>query len=124
MMFDLLLMGMPAGENSGGADYRVLIMFGLIFVVFYFFLIRPQSKKQKEHRKMLEALNKGDKIITIGGIHGEIVNVNQDILKIKIAENIKIDVNKSAISTVVAPPAKKEKQPNKKEKESTTEQKK
>ena len=121
-MFDLFLLMPPSGEGSGGMDFRMLIMFGLIFVVFYFFLIRPQSKKQKDHRKMLEALQKGDKIITIGGIHGEIVNVDKDILKIKIAENVKIDLNRSAISTVKAPPVKKDKQPNKKE--SITEQKK
>lgn len=89
--------GEPGG--TGGAFYSFLPLI-LIFVIFYFLLIRPQSKKSKEHKTMLENIKKGDKIITSGGIHGLIENIDADILTIKIAENVKIKVSRSAIAGV------------------------
>lgn len=72
----------------------------LIIVIFYFFLIRPQNKKQKETEKMLNALKKGDKVITIGGIHGVVSAVKEHTVVIKVDDNCKIEFNRSAISTV------------------------
>lgn len=74
----------------------------LIFLVCYFFLfvIRPQQRKQKEMKKMLSGIQKGDKIITTGGIHGIVANVKDDIVSVKVAENVKIDVSKNCITTV------------------------
>ena len=88
----------------------------------YFFMIRPQNKKQKELQKMLDALQKGDKIITIGGIHGTVSSVKKDsnVVTIRVDENTKIEFNRSAIATVVSDkPAEKteEKKSGKKQKE-------
>ncbi|MDA8087760.1 MAG: preprotein translocase subunit YajC [Nitrospiraceae bacterium] len=72
----------------------------LIFVIFYFLLIRPQQKKAKEHRQMLEAIKKGDKVITQGGIYGVVDQVDQHTLMLKIAENVKVKIGKAYIAAV------------------------
>ena len=71
--------------------------FLLIIVVFYFFMIRPQMKRQKELRKYREALKKGDKVITTGGIYGRVAEVKDDHVIVEIAEEVKIKIDKSAI---------------------------
>lgn len=87
-----------------------LIMFALIFVIFYFFIIRPQNKKQKETEKMIASLKKGDKIITIGGIHGTVAATKEQTVIIKVDDNTKIEFNRTAISSVIVDkPAKEEK---------------
>ncbi len=73
----------------------------LIFVIFYFLLIRPQQKKMREHQKMLTALKKGDRILTGGGIYGTIVNIKGNTLEVKISENVKIELARSAVSELV-----------------------
>ncbi len=72
----------------------------LIFVVFYFLLIRPQKKQEKEHRKMLNNLDKNDEVVTSGGIHGTIVNVKDQTLTLRIDDNVKIEIDKGFISRV------------------------
>ncbi len=72
----------------------------LMFVVLYFLMIRPQQKKAKELKKMLEGVHKGDKVVTAGGICGMIANVKDDIVTIKIADNVKVDFIKSSITQV------------------------
>jgi preprotein translocase subunit YajC len=86
-------------EPGGGLFYSFLPLI-FIFVIFYFLLIRPQSKKAKDHKTMLENLKKGDKIITSGGIHGLIESIDADTLTIKIAENVKIKVSRSAVAGI------------------------
>ena len=81
--------------QSGTAS---LIMFGLIFVVMYFFMIRPQIKKQKAENKYRSALKMGDKIITIGGIHGKIIELAKNSVVIEVHGGSKIKVLKSAVS--------------------------
>jgi len=71
--------------------------FVLIIVVFYFFMIRPQMKRQKELRKYREGLKKGDKVITNGGIYGKVAEVKEDFISVEIAENVKVKMDKSAI---------------------------
>ena len=82
-------------QMSGGIIYLVLI-----FVIFYFFIIRPQSKKQKERQKMLEALKKGDDVVTIGGVHGKVMGFkhNDKVVLLKVSDNLNLDVDRSAIS--------------------------
>ena len=70
----------------------------LIFVVFYFLLIRPQQKKAKEHQGYLANLKKGDKVITGGGIHGQIAGLTDTVVTLEIAENVRIKVNRTAIA--------------------------
>lgn len=80
----------------------MLVPMVCIGVIFYFLIIRPQSKRQKEHAAMVTALKTGDKVITSGGIHGIISNVKEgNILSLKIADNVKIEIDKSAIATIV-----------------------
>ena len=71
----------------------------LIFVVFYFLLIRPQQKKAKQHREMIQTLQKGDEIITSGGLYGKIVGITDEFLTIEVAENVKVKVARNFVST-------------------------
>ena len=73
----------------------------LIFVVFYFLLIRPQQKKEKERRQMINTLKKGDNVVTTGGIYGTVVSIKPATVEVKIDENVKIQISKNAISTMI-----------------------
>ncbi|WP_353683789.1 preprotein translocase subunit YajC [Thermodesulfovibrio sp. 3907-1M] len=75
----------------------------LIVVVFYFLLIRPQQKRAKEHRQMLENLKKGDKVITVGGIYGVVESVNPNTVVLKIAENVKVKFSKQSVAALRPP---------------------
>lgn len=92
----ILLMASPEGGEGGGL--QTILMFGLIFLVFYFFMIRPQVKKQKEQKKFRESLEKGSKIVTIGGIHGKIAEVKDDIVIIEIEGGNRLKIEKAAIA--------------------------
>lgn len=93
----ILLMAAPeAGQEGGGM--QTLIMFGAIFLVFYLFMIRPQMKKQKEQRKFRESLAKGNKVVTIGGIHGKIAEVKENTVIIETEGGNRLKLEKSAIS--------------------------
>ncbi len=71
-----------------------------IFIIFYFLLIRPQKSKEKEHRRMLENLNKNVEIVTSGGIHGTVVNVKDKTLILRVDDNVKIEIEKSCVAYV------------------------
>jgi preprotein translocase subunit YajC len=77
------------------------VTFGLVILIFYFLIIRPQNKKQKETQKMLGALKKGDKVISIGGIRGTVVSVKDQVVVVKVDDDTKLEFTKSAISTVL-----------------------
>lgn len=77
-----------------------IFLWVVIFLIFYFLLILPQQKKQKEHQRMLESLEKNDEIITTGGIHGTVVNVKDTTVVVRIDDNTKIVLQKSAIATI------------------------
>ena len=91
---------LQAGGAPGG-QYGTFIMMGLMFVVFYFFLIRPQSKKAKEAQNFIDTLKAGDKIITIAGIHGKIVSVNEEdkTFLIQVDGPTRLKMEKSAINS-------------------------
>jgi preprotein translocase subunit YajC len=91
-----------AGGPGGGTAGMIssLLPLVLIFVVFYFLLIRPQQKKAKEHQLMLDAIKKGDKVVTAGGLYGVVESVGNTTLVLKIAENVKVKIGKGYISTV------------------------
>lgn len=76
-----------------------IVPFLLIILIFYFFMIRPQNKKQKETQKMLDALKKGDKVVTIGGIHGVVSSVKDKTVIVKVDDNCKIEFTRSAIAS-------------------------
>ena len=94
----ILLMSQPEGGAKGGGGMQTILMFGAIFIVFYFFMIRPQMKKQKEAKKFKESLNNGAKIVTIGGIHGKIIEVKENIVIIETEGGNRLKMEKSAIS--------------------------
>jgi preprotein translocase subunit YajC len=91
----------PGGAASGGqSPIASLIPLILMFGIFYFLLIRPQQKKAKEHRAMMETLKKGDLVVTAGGIHGKITSVEDAIVTMEIASGVNIKVNKGHIATI------------------------
>src|SRR5581483_5800555 len=99
MLNQILLMSPPAGGAAGGAGMSMnLIFILLIFVVFYFFMIRPQMKKQKQAAKFKEEIKKGDRIITIGGLHGKIVEISDKNFIIEVEGGMRIKIEKSAVS--------------------------
>lgn len=90
----------PAGGEGGGGLTGTLVMFGLIFLIFYFMIIRPQQKRQKERQKMLDAIKKGDKIVTAGGIHGTVIGVEDKIVLVQIADTVKVKVDRSSVANI------------------------
>jgi len=95
-----LLMAAPGADGSSGSIVPTLVTFGLVFVIFYFLIIRPQNKKKKDAADLLKALKKGDRVVTIGGIHGTIQSLKEDTVILKVDGNTKMTMSRSAISTV------------------------
>ena len=94
--------GLPGGGGPGGG-FTAFIPLLLMFAVFYFLLIRPQQKKQRELKELLNSLKTGDQIVTSGGLYGTIIGFSEDNrVKVKIAENVKVDIARSAITGKVA----------------------
>jgi preprotein translocase, YajC subunit len=87
---------LQAAQPQGGG-LSMLIMMVLIIVVMYFFMIRPQQKKQKELAKFRSSLQKGDKVVTIGGIYGKIVDINDQYVTVDVGGDVRIKMDKSAI---------------------------
>lgn len=103
---------LQAAAQQGGIVSMVLPI-ALIFVIFYVFIIRPQNKKQKETQKMIDALKKGDKVVTIGGIHGVISSVKDQTVIVKVDDDAKIEFTRSAIASVIVDKPAKEKEEEK-----------
>ena len=89
------------GTSSQGGLLGAMIPFALFFLIFYFLLIRPQQKQKREHQKLIANLKKGDRILTGGGIYGTIVGVKDEIVVLRLAENVKIELAKNSISQVI-----------------------
>lgn len=94
---DLLLIPLQAQPSSGGGG-SMLIMMGLMFVVFYFFMIRPQQKKAKDAKKFRESLEKGTRVVTIGGLHAKVVEVNDKTVLVDAGDGVKLRFEKTAIA--------------------------
>jgi len=95
-LLTILLTAATEGEQNPIASFLPLI---LIVVVFYFFMIRPQMKKQKETRKFRESLSKGDEVLTLGGMYGKIAEVKDHYVMLEVAKDIKLKIDKSAIAS-------------------------
>lgn len=98
MNMNLFLLMAPADSAAKGSGSMTLIFILLLILVFYFFMIRPQQKKQKQIEEYRSKLAKGDKIITIGGLHGKIVDVQEKTFVIEIADGVKITIEKAAVN--------------------------
>ncbi len=97
-----LIFAMSAGGAEGGGNpLTMFVPIIMVFIVFYLLLIRPQQKKQKAHQQLLSELSKGDKVVTNGGMYGTISDAKDHVVILKIAENVKVEVVKSAIATVI-----------------------
>jgi preprotein translocase subunit YajC len=93
----------PGSPQSQGNFLLLMIPYALIFAVFYFLMIRPSRQRQKEHARLLDALKPGDKVVCAGGIHATVVGVTDATVQVKIADQVRVDVEKASISTVKRP---------------------
>ncbi len=84
-------------EQQAGGGMEGIIMLVIMFAIFYLLLIRPQQKRAKQHKELVENLKSGDQVVTAGGIHGKIVAVQDDIITLEIASNVRIKVNRPSI---------------------------
>lgn len=98
--FLLLAQATPAGAPSNSLNFFVTM--ALMGVIFYFLLIRPQQKQRKAHQALLAAVKTGDKVVTNSGIHGMIANVKEQTVLLKVADNVKIEIDKAAITGIDA----------------------
>ncbi len=109
-------MGQAGGQSGGqGSPLTAFVPLLLMFAIFYFLLIRPQQKKAKNHKNMLENLKKGDRVLTNGGIYGRITDMDGDVLTLNIASNQDIRINRGYIAGL-ADPDKKDREKNKENK--------
>jgi preprotein translocase subunit YajC len=92
---------MAAAPQSAGDPLMSFLPLIVIFIVFYFLLIRPQSKKAKEHREMVAALAKGDEVVTNGGMLGKITKVGDNFIELDIAENVSVKIQRQAIASLM-----------------------
>jgi len=92
--------GQPPGGGASAAVTQILF-FAAIFAIFYFLLIRPQQKQRRDRDRMLGSLRKGDRVVTTGGLHGTIVGLNEHTAVLKIADQVKVEVDRGAINRVV-----------------------
>ena len=88
----------PQGDGGGGI-FSTVVMFAMIIAIFYFMILRPQQKRQKERQSLIDGVAKGEKITTIGGLHGTIVGIDDTTVLVQIADNVKVKIEKSAIAT-------------------------
>ena len=102
MNFITLLQAAPAAQQGGG--WTMWVMLALIFVVMWFFMIRPQKKQQKELQNFRDGLKKGDKVVTIGGIYGTVCEVKEGTVLLEVDNNVKIRVSKNALVKDFAEP--------------------
>src|SRR5438093_6365955 len=90
----------PPSGPGGGIGFFVPFIF--IFIIMYFVMFRPQKKRQEQQQKLISALKTGDRVVTNGGIHGLISNVKETTVIVKVADNVKIEMEKSAITTILS----------------------
>jgi preprotein translocase subunit YajC len=96
----LFLLSGPPPEGGGGLA-SLFLPFLLVFIVFYFFIIRPQKKREDTRKTMIEAVKKGDRIVTIGGVHATVTKVDEASVLAQVDENVKLRFDKNAIASVV-----------------------
>ncbi len=92
--------GGGTGEGGGTGGFGAFIPLILMFVIFYFLLIRPQQKKTKQHKELLAALKKGDRVVSSGGLHGVITGLTDDIVTMEIAPKVRVKVSRASVSGV------------------------
>jgi len=96
---------LASGTETGGSAWVQLIPFVLVLAIFYFIILLPMRKKQQKVQAFLESLKVGDKVITTGGIHGQVTKIAGDVVQIQIADKVRIDVSKAAVGGLQGQPA-------------------
>ena len=99
---------MPGQSAAASGPLTMLVPFAMMFLIFYFLVFRPQSQARKEHDRMVKNLKKHDEVVTSGGMFGSVVNVKTDAITLRVDENVRVDVEPSAIVRLVKPSAKDE----------------
>lgn len=94
MIYNILVQA----QSPQGGGYMQLVLFGGIALVFYFFMIRPQQKKQKDQKKFINEIKKGDSVVTIGGMHGKVYSLTDETVTIEVDKSVKLTFEKSSIS--------------------------
>jgi preprotein translocase subunit YajC len=102
-LLNVILFGTPTATEGGksGSGYSMFIFLALMIFIFYFFMIRPQKKKEKDAQSFRASLQKGDKIVTIGGVHGKIIDVQDATFTVEMEGGSKMKIEKSAVSRIV-----------------------
>jgi preprotein translocase subunit YajC len=93
-------MGMQPGGGGQGSGFLSFLPIILIFVIFYFLLIRPQQKKAKDHRSLLSAIKVGDNVMTSGGVYGRVTGIRENIITVEISDKVRVKVNRGHIAGV------------------------
>lgn len=101
LALDVFLLSGPPPEGGGGIA-SLFLPFLLVFIVFYFFIIRPQKKREDTRKSMIEAVKKGDRIVTIGGVHATVTKVDETSVLAQVDENVKLRFDKNAIASIDA----------------------
>jgi preprotein translocase subunit YajC len=91
----------PGGEGGGSIAVQ-LLFFAAIFAIFYFLLIRPQQKQRREREAMLGSVKRGDRVVTTGGVHGTVVGMNEHTIVLKVADQVKLEIDRTAVARIVA----------------------
>lgn len=102
-MFDFAYAMGQSGQASQGGGFAAFVPIILMFVIFYFLLIRPQQKKAKSHQEMINNLKKGDRVITSGGIHGTITSLDETTATVEIADKVRVKVTRGSIAGLSQP---------------------
>ena len=103
MLYVFLAQAQSPAAPAPGGGIGFFVPFIFLFIIMYFVMIRPQKKRQEQQRKLIASLKTGDRVVTNGGIHGLISNVKETTVTVKVADNVKIEMEKSAIATVLNP---------------------
>ncbi len=101
MLHALLAQAQSPAPTGPGGGFGFFVPFIFIFIIMYFVMFRPQKKRQEQQQKLIASLKTGDRVITNGGIHGLISNVKETTVIVKVADNVKIEMEKSAVTNVV-----------------------
>lgn len=102
MLFSLFLAQAPAASPSGaGSGLITMLPFVFIFVIMYYVMLRPQMRRQKEQARLVSSLKTGDRVVTSSGIHGLISNVKETTVIVKVADNVKLEIEKTAVTNVL-----------------------
>ncbi len=91
----------PQGGDAGSSLISTLIMFALIIGIFYFLILRPQQKRQKERQKLLDTVKKGDRVVTNGGLHGTVAGLDEKTVLLQVADNVKMKFERSSIGMII-----------------------